>query len=193
MIRQALSRAYPALTNMLQRAIFDSPLAWHYNDRHFTGAVSERAMYKAVRNATILGLGLSASALIGWLFLRESKRKQDAQTITIKSQIGGGQAEDMPPIVLPREALDASASELDEASESEAESLPGGADDFTLIRGVGPRFAQALRDGGITSFAALARETPESLAERMAPHASVRAQRIRDFDWIGQARAHAKT
>lgn len=148
-------------------------------------------MYKAVRNATVLGLGLSASALIGWLFLRESKRRQDTQTVTIKSQVGGSQAEDMPPIVLPREALEDSASALDEESGGETGPLSDSADDFTVIRGIGPRFAQALRDGGIMTFSALAGETPESLAERMAPYASVRPQRIRDFDWIGQAKVYA--
>lgn len=148
-------------------------------------------MYKAVRNATVLGLGLSASALIGWLFLRESKRRQDTQTVTIKSQVGGSQAEDMPPIVLPREALEDSASALDEEGGGETGPLSDSADDFTVIRGIGPRFAQALRDGGIMTFSALAGETPESLAERMAPYASVRPQRIRDFDWIGQAKVYA--
>lgn len=145
-------------------------------------------MYKAVRNATVLGLGLSASALIGWLFLRESKRKQDLPTVTIRSQ-SGGQADEMPPIILPREALDASDDEDDHLS---ATGGADGADDFTQIRGIGPRFSQALHAAGITTYATLARETPDSLAERMAPHATVRAQRIREFDWIGQAKALAK-
>lgn len=133
-----------------------------------------------------MGLGLGVSALVGWLFLRESKRKEDARTVTIKSQVGGGPSDEMQPIVLPREALEES------AQEPEAVELPEGVDDFTRIRGIGPRFAQALRDGGISTFAALARETPDSLAELMAPYAAVRPQRIRDFDWIGQAKALAR-
>jgi len=142
-------------------------------------------MQKTVRNATILGLGLSASALIGWLFLRESKRKQLPPVLTVRSQVGSA-GDEMPPIVLPREALDA------DTDAHETAPPPDGADDFTQLRGIGPRFARALTAGGITTYAALARETPESLAERMAPYATVRAQRIRDFDWIGQAKARAQ-
>lgn len=142
-------------------------------------------MIKKAWSAAILGLGLGASAIVGWLFLRESRRKEDAHTVTVKSQVGGA-PEEMQPIVLPREALEESAEETD------ALDLPVGADDFTRIRGIGPRFAQALRDGGITSYEALAKETPDSLAERMAPYALVRPQRIRDFDWIGQAKTLAQ-
>lgn len=142
-------------------------------------------MIKKAWSAAVLGLGLGVSAVVGWLILRESKRKEDARTVTVKSQVGGA-PEEMQPIVLPREALE------ERAEEPEAAEAPEGGDDFTRIRGIGPRFAQALRDAGITTFAALARETPDSLAELMAPYVAVRPQRIRDFDWIGQAKAHAQ-
>lgn len=142
-------------------------------------------MIKKAWSAAVLGLGLGVSAVVGWLILRESKRKEDARTVTVKSQVGGA-PEEMQPIVLPREALE------ERAEEPEAAEAPEGVDDFTRIRGIGPRFAQALRDAGITTFAALARETPDSLAELMAPYVAVRPQRIRDFDWIGQAKAHAR-
>lgn len=142
-------------------------------------------MLRTVRNATVLGLGLSASAIIGWLLLRESKRSKDTSTVTIRSQAGNGPAETMQPIVLPREALEATA-------EEQAGYVPrAGADDFTQIRGIGPRFAEALYRCGITTFAALASETPDSLAEKLAPYVAIRPQRIRDFDWIGQAKARA--
>ena len=45
---------------------------------------------------------------------------------------------------------------------------------------------------GITRFAQLAKETPEGLAERLAPMINVRAQRIRNNDWIGQAAQFAR-
>jgi len=142
-------------------------------------------MLRTVRNATVLGLGLSASAIIGWLLLRESKRSKDTSTVTIRSQAGNGPTEAMQPIVLPREALEATADE-------QAGYVPrAGADDFTHIRGIGPRFAEALYQCGITTFAALASETPDSLAEKLAPYVTIRPQRIRDFDWIGQAKARA--
>lgn len=142
-------------------------------------------MMKKAWSAAVLGLGLGVSAIVGWLILRESKRKEDTRTVTVKSQVGGT-SDEMQPIVLPREALEES------PEEAEAPEAPESADDFTQIRGIGPRFAQALRDAGITTFAALARETPDTLAELMAPYAAVRPQRIRDFDWIGQAKALAR-
>ena len=142
-------------------------------------------MMKKAWSATILWLGLSISAIVGWLFLRDSKRKTDPRTVTIKSQTSGNGSDEMQPIVLPREALEEGAEDTEDTSAQEG-------DDFTRIRGVGPRFAQALRDVGITTFAALARETPESLAERLAEHAAVSAQRIRANDWIGQAKALAR-
>ena len=147
-------------------------------------------MMKKAWSAAVLGLGLSISAVVGWLFLRDSKqRKGDSRTVTVRSQVGGNGSDEMQPIVLPREALEESAD--DGAEETGATGSQEG-DDFTLIRGIGPRFAQALRDGGVTPFAALARETPDRLAERMAPYATVTAQRIREGDWISQAKALAR-
>lgn len=138
-------------------------------------------MYKTARNLTVLGLGLGTSAVVGWLLLRESKRQDVNGTVTVKSQRTMGDAEEME-IVLPLDAL------TDEDSIIIASSEPSdGEDDLTQINDIGPRFAEALAALGITTFSQLAQQTPEALAERLADHVSVRAQRIRDKDWIGQA------
>lgn len=138
-------------------------------------------MYKTARNLTVLGIGLGTSAVVGWLLLRESKRQDINDTITVKSQRNVSNAEEME-IVLPLDELDGEDDILLATSEQ-----PDDKDDLTKINDIGPRFAEALAALGITTFAQLAQETPEALAERLAAHVTVRAQRIRDKDWIGQA------
>ena len=138
-------------------------------------------MHKTARNLTALGLGLSVSAIVGWLLLRESKRGRELPIITVKSRSHDAGLDDMPPIVLPLDAL--------EGSDEETATAAGqtGDDDLTQIKDIGPRFAAALRAIGITRFDQLAAQTPDTLAERLVPHVSVRPQRIHDRDWIGQA------
>ena len=137
-------------------------------------------MHKTARNLTALGLGLSVSAIVGWLLLRESKRGRELPTITVKSRSHDAGLDDMPPIVLPLDALEGS----DEEPAAAAEPAD---DDLTQINDIGPRFAAALRAVGITRFDQLAAQTPETLAELLTPHVTVRPQRIHDRDWIGQA------
>jgi predicted flap endonuclease-1-like 5' DNA nuclease len=139
---------------------------------------------KTARNLTVLGIGLGISAVVGWLLLKESKRAKEVSRLTIKSQIRSPEPEDFPHIVLPLEAL--------EAKEDIAPAVDE-ADDLTRINDIGPRFAEALAAIGITRYAQLAAQTPETLAERLAEHISVRAQRIRDRDWIGQAARLARS
>ncbi len=142
-------------------------------------------MYKAVRNSIVLGAGLAASAVVGWLLLKESKRGKLAARFLVRSRVHEAGPEPLPEIRLPLDTL-----ETEPAPAAEAV-MPG--DDFTLIKDIGPRFAQALRDAGIVSFAQLAAMTPETLAERLAPFVAVRPQRIRNNDWIGQAKQLANS
>jgi len=142
-------------------------------------------MYKAVRNSIVLGAGLAASAVVGWLLLKESKRGKLAARFLVRSRVPDAEPEPLPEIKLPLDTLEAEPAPAVDAA------MPG--DDFTLIKDVGPRFAQALRDAGIVSFAQLAAMTPETLAERLAPFVTVRPQRIRNNDWIGQARQLANS
>ena len=135
-------------------------------------------MFKTARNLIALGIGLSTSAVVGWLLLKESKRQQESGEVTVSSQRRSPEAETPPAIKLPLEALE-------EAEPVQAEDAEP--DDFTRINGIGPRYAEALVKVGITRFEQLAAQTPEALAELLAPHVRVRAERIRDKDWIGQA------
>ncbi|MCL4236811.1 MAG: DUF4332 domain-containing protein [Anaerolineae bacterium] len=134
-------------------------------------------MVKTVRNLTVLGAGLGVSAVVGWLLLRESKRGKIAERFVVRSRTHDAVAEPVAEIALP----------LDQIDLENSPSTSQQADDFTTIKDIGPYFAQALQNAGITQFAQLAALTPETLSERLAPFATARAQRIRNNDWIGQA------
>jgi predicted flap endonuclease-1-like 5' DNA nuclease len=137
-------------------------------------------MYKIARNLSVLGVGLSASAFVGWLLLRESKRGRDkAGGASAKQSYDYVEHLEAPEIVLPLETLEA-----DEGSEP---------DDLTQIAGIGPRYANALRAAGVGSFKELAALTPEEIAQRLSPHVSVRPERIRNSAWIEQAAKLAKS
>ena len=127
-------------------------------------------MYKTTRNLTVLGIGLGVSAVVGWLLLREDKPDESDASVTITSQRHQSGSEPSQ-IVLPMDSLEED----------------GEPDDLTKVNGIGPRFAEALQTLGITRFELLAQQEPDALAERMSEYVSVRAQRIRDKDWIGQA------
>ncbi len=58
-------------------------------------------------------------------------------------------------------------------------------DDLTIINGIGPTFAQRLRDAGLNTFADLAHSTPEHLREV----AKVAEWQGDPADWITQAKA----
>ena len=115
-------------------------------------------MFKTARNLIALGIGLGTSAVVGWLLLKESKRQQESGAVTVSSHRRSGEEESPPAIKLPLETLE-------EAAPAPTEEEP---DDFTQINGIGPRYAEAL-------------------AEALAPYVRVRAERISDKDWIGQA------
>lgn len=72
-------------------------------------------------------------------------------------------------------------------SRTEAE-LSSGADNFRLIRGIGPGVANRLHSAGILSFAQLAALSPNDIAALVAGLAGLSAERIAAQDWIGQAR-----
>ena len=67
---------------------------------------------------------------------------------------------------------------------------PAEPDPLIDIKGIGPTALARLTELGITTFAQVADETPESLAEKMGGR--ITAERIKREDWIGQAKASAK-
>lgn len=60
-------------------------------------------------------------------------------------------------------------------------------DPLTEINGIGPAFEQALNAIGIFTFAQLAQQDPDDLANRLGVR--VTAERIRRDGWMEQARA----
>lgn len=136
-------------------------------------------MYKTTRNVTLLSVGLGVSAVVGWLFLRETKRSPQAEVV-VKSRLPESDA--LAEIPLP----------LDDSDDSGPDGAEPGDDDFTEIRGIGPSYAEALRAIGITRFEQLAQQTPDDLAGRLSQHVKLGAQRIQESDWIGQAAQKAK-
>lgn len=136
---------------------------------------------KTVRNLAVLGIGLSISTIVGWLLLKERKRDKELATVTVGSQSYAPETHESSHIVLPLPSL--ANDELDQ--EPTLANLEE--DDLTQISDIGPRFASALYAIGITRFNQLADQTPEGLSEALSAFVSVRPQRIRSRDWIGQA------
>lgn len=65
---------------------------------------------------------------------------------------------------------------------------PAGADDLTIIKGIGPKFAETLNAAGITTFAGLAKLSPEELEQIIKPAAW---QKVEFAEWIAQASEQA--
>ncbi len=65
-----------------------------------------------------------------------------------------------------------------------------GADALQTITGVGPVIESALHALGITTFAQLARQNADTLAEQLSGRTS--AERIRRERWIEQAKDYAR-
>jgi predicted flap endonuclease-1-like 5' DNA nuclease len=64
-------------------------------------------------------------------------------------------------------------------------------DDLRRIRGIGPRFARALQDHGVHTFAQIAAWTEEDI-DTMAERLGIRPQRIRRDGWVQSARKLAE-
>ncbi|MBN1964973.1 MAG: DUF4332 domain-containing protein [Anaerolineae bacterium] len=70
----------------------------------------------------------------------------------------------------------------------DAEPAAAQVDDLERVDGIGPKYAAALRAIGITSFAQLAGQDPDALAEALqAQGVRVIGDSVRQKDWIGQA------
>ncbi len=113
--------------------------------------------FDLMRQTILLVLSMAVSVLIGWYLIEE----EEARRRSIMARI----ARREPEIPLPS---------------------IGAGDDLTVIDGIGPTYARALKEIGIMSFADLARQDPDELSDRLSGQIS--ATRIRNQDWIGQAK-----
>jgi predicted flap endonuclease-1-like 5' DNA nuclease len=85
--------------------------------------------------------------------------------------------------------------ELEKALEAEkaktagksVSNAPGGGDDLTRLKGVGPAIAKSLKQEGVTTFAQIAAWTPEDV-EAIAPRIKTTVARIKKNRWIEAAR-----
>ena len=114
---------------------------------------------RLARQWVLLSLSLVISVLIGWWLMEQEQERERRRSALVYS----GRRE--PEIAL---------------------SPAGGGDDLTVIDGIGPTYARALKESGIVSYADLARQNPAELSQRLEGRVS--ASRIRNQDWIGQAR-----
>jgi hypothetical protein len=65
-------------------------------------------------------------------------------------------------------------------------------DDFTLVKGIGPKANDCLHERDIHTFAQLAAMSPEQIAALVSDVPGTSAKRIARDDWIGQARQKDK-
>jgi predicted flap endonuclease-1-like 5' DNA nuclease len=110
------------------------------------------------RNIVLFSLSLATSVLVGWLLIEEEE--------TLRERIAR-----------PMGSRD------DDWADWHTD---GGRDDLTMIEGIGETYARALNSIGIRRFSDLAEQSPARLSERLEGRVS--AARIRNQDWIGQAR-----
>ena len=67
--------------------------------------------------------------------------------------------------------------------------LSDAADDFKVIKGIGPATERRLHQSGILTYAQLAASTPSALAKGFEGMIGMSVERIAQEDWIGQARS----
>lgn len=133
-------------------------------------ASEHAARMNAMRNATD-----NASQLVGDLTLEYNKARQAAITNEILDIVGGANALEATIAATAKASggdhsasngVTKSASRGGETKESKkGKEKQHAGDDLTVIEGVGPKMAQALKDAGIASYAQLAASTEEQLRD----------------------------
>jgi predicted flap endonuclease-1-like 5' DNA nuclease len=157
-------------------------------------------MTRLIRQLVVFIISTFTSILVGWLLMDQLERQRQRESARVSS------VPDEIPVPIPqkaeRPAKPAVVVEVPPAKASEpavekaapkTESKPASAsekDDLTVIEGIGPAYAKALNAIGIMTFADLAKQKPASLAQQMS--ARVTAERIRQENWIGQAKQLSK-
>ncbi len=137
-------------------------------------------------------LGMAAGLLIGWigewlLTRRGSDRRQATADPVLYSELHQARQElerlksgaETPDPLIATETSAASPSR--HAVEDESADV---ADDLTVVKGIGPVFAERLNAAGIVSYADLAQASPQALKAAVATNQKIAAE-----DWIAQAKA----
>ncbi|MEP7288791.1 MAG: helix-hairpin-helix domain-containing protein [Chloroflexota bacterium] len=140
-------------------------------------------MVRVLRQLTLFVLTVGTSVVLGWLLMDQLERNKQLEA-----------PEDIPlPLKRPSTGhvngnshQPTGAISPSPAAKAETSEATGINDDLTVIVGIGPVYEKALHDLGVITFAALAEQDPDDLAQRM--HTRVTADRIREEDWIGQAK-----
>ncbi len=170
-------------------------------------AVEAPAVQVEAPKAEIGGAGLAAAAGLAGAALgaaaEEGKADIAAPSIQVKApeiearlpalELGAPQMEaklpevgfEVPEVELPKVAAEVPAVELPKVEAKAIGAAAIAADDLTLIKGIGSKFAAQLAAAGITSFAALADASPEQLAGIIKAPAW---QKLDFAAWIAEAR-----
>jgi len=133
------------------------------------------------RQMVLLVLSVAASLLVGWLLVERNQTGQIRLSLRLPA---------LPPSLM--ESLQGLLPQnfLGEPQPSASLNLPEDnsvpMDDLTIIDGIGKSYARLLYEMGVTTFAELAERDPGEIARQSRGRIS--AQRIRNQDWIGQAR-----
>jgi predicted flap endonuclease-1-like 5' DNA nuclease len=138
---------------------------------------------RLLRQLSLFILSMASSIVVGWLLMDQMERKR--REIEALEQ-------EIPPLrsnaeMKTTEATGRTASTKPVAPEVASTTRKSNkADDLTIIEGIGPAYAKALNAIEIKTFAELAAQNADDLASRMQTR--VTADRIRQDDWIGQAK-----
>ena len=126
------------------------------------------------RQVVLLVLSVATSFLVGWLLIERNQAGQIRLSLRRPT---------LPKGLLPQNFL-AEAEPTQSLRLPDDNSVP--MDDLTIIDGIGQSYARVLNEMGVKTFAELAQRDPGEIARQSRGRIS--AQRIRNQDWIGQAR-----
>jgi predicted flap endonuclease-1-like 5' DNA nuclease len=140
-------------------------------------------MARMMRQFMLFIISMFTSIVVGWLLMDRIERQKQQQTLIMPPP------DQIPVPIAHRTSAPANTTNSVQVEsvqiESEQSTTPR-KDDLTIIEGIGPAYARALNEIGIMTFADLAKQKPAALAQRMS--ARVTSDRIRQENWIGQAK-----
>ncbi len=133
----------------------------------------------------MFGLGLALSLVVGWWLMRFLREDEEEPEFAVR--IPSQRPADIN-IPLPPQLVDDIEAGGVAAREAQPPPPPTASDDLTQIDGIGPKYAATLQALGITTFAQLAQQDSEALANQLREQGlRISGERIRDKDWVGQA------